>query len=115
MVKEYATTVRGKALADKVGRYLGFTNEITSLCSGITRNARAYNTIQEAWCCVEMSARQTRRTEAREAALEARIADLVGSLPATDDGPFTVRFQGDPRGWTVRLIHPDGKEIGCDD
>ena len=109
-----SVTNNGRKLADQLGRYVGWTSGISQTCSEITRAARSYCTIQERWCSEEMDDATRERLEAREERLEAKLADLVGDLPHTDDGPFVLRLQGDPRGHTVRLVAPDGREIGCD-
>lgn len=105
-------TNKGRELADRLGRHVGWAPTISETCSLICRHGTTYNRIQEAWCSVEMTDRETARLEAREARLEARIRDLAGRLPEHDSGPWRVRFEGDPRGWTVRLVAPNGAEVG---
>lgn len=107
-------TNNGRKLADKLGAYVGWTSNITLTCSEITRAARSYSTIQERWCSEEMSDATTERLVKREEKLEAKLDALVQDLPHTADGPFTLVLQGDPRGHTVKLVTPDGHEIGCD-
>ena len=107
-------TNNGRKLADQLGCYVGWTSNITLTCSEITRAARSYCTIQERWCSEEMDDATTEKLEARETRLEEKLSSLVQDLPETDDGPFVLRLEGDPRGHTVRLIAPDGREIGCD-
>ena len=77
------------------------------ICSLIARNAATYGRIQEAWCSVEMSPQQTSGTERREKNLERRISELVEQLPTVKGEQITVKFGGDPRGYTVKLIMPD--------
>ncbi len=108
-------TQRGRNLAWKINPFVGTTSAIEETCSLLARHAASYSRIQEAWCSVEMSDAATARLEAKESALEARIGSLVQDLPAPDDGPWRVVFEGDPRGWTVRIVTPDGREIGLDD
>lgn len=105
-------TTRGYDLACKLNPYIGSTYGIDQTCSLLHRHARTYDRIQEMWCNDEMSDRATARLEAQEAKLEARIRSLVQDLPQPDDGPWQVQFSGDPRGYTVRLIAPTGREIG---
>lgn len=103
-------TRRGKDLAWKLNPYVGTTNGIMQTCSLIARHAATYNAIQEGWCDNERQNNHapTREWyEAKEAWLVARITDLVADLPHTDDGPFEVRFQGDPRGSTVQIWLPN--------
>jgi hypothetical protein len=117
-------TERGDKLAAKLNPMMGTTLEIRETCALIARHARTHNRYAEMWCSVELSDRETARLERRETALEARITDLVSRLPETDDGPITVRFDGDPRGHTVKLVLPgesrrhadvwDQESIGAD-
>lgn len=107
-------TNNGRKLADSLGQYVGWTNGISTTCSAITRAARSYCTIQERFCSEDMSDATREALEAREERREAKLASLVQDLPHTDEGPFVLRLQGDPRGHTVRLVAPDGREIGCD-
>lgn len=105
-------TKKGLVLADKLGRYVGWAPGISETCSLICRHATTYDRIQVMWCNDEMSDARTARVEKREAQIEERIRHLVAMLPETDDGPFRVQFDGDPRGYTTRLLTPDGREIG---
>lgn len=100
------TTNRGRLLARKLAPWIGSTHAIDATCSLIARHATTYARIQEAWCNEEMGERRTARLEAQESRLERRIVDLVADLPATDDGPWRVRFDGDPRGFAVRICAP---------
>lgn len=103
-------TKRGRGLAWKLNPYIGTTWEIEETCSLIARHAITYSRIQEMWCDNERANNHEptrKRLEAQEARLEARITDLVADLPHTDEGPFRVEFQGDPRGSTVQLWLPN--------
>jgi hypothetical protein len=106
-------TKRGSELASRLNPYIGTTMEILETCSLIARSAVTHDRIQETWTSVELSDRATERLERREAGIEHRISELVENLPATDDGPFKVTFEGDPRGYTVKIVTPDGREIGA--
>lgn len=68
----------------------------------LVRLARAHARLAELACNQELTPRQ----EARDARTEARIREVLA--------PYGVRvkFQGDPRGYTVRLTFPtvDGRE-----
>jgi hypothetical protein len=99
-------TDRGRKLASKLNPAIGTTREIEETCSLIARHAKTHGHIQETWCSVELSDRQTARLMVREAALERRIVDLIEHLPDTDEGPWAVLFGGDPRGHTVKLVAP---------
>lgn len=101
-----APTAAGYRLAAKLAPAIGSTEQIARTCSLIARSAATYARIQEMRCNVEMDDRTTARMEEREAGLERRIRELVQDLPATDDGPFTVTFGGDPRGYCVKITAP---------
>jgi hypothetical protein len=117
-------TKRGERLAWSLNRWMGTTREIQETCSLIARHGMTYGRIQEVWCSRELSDHQTRWFESREETLERQIARLVESLPAPSDesgvlAPVVVEFEGDPRGWTVRLVVTDHRgaryEYGCDE
>lgn len=111
-------TERGRFIAWELNPYMGTTSEIQEACSLIGRHAVSYSRIQELWCSSERvnNVEWLRNYyETKEARLEARIADLVESLPHTDNGPVRVEFEGDPRGSTVKLLTPSGKVIAADE
>lgn len=111
-------TERGRFIAWELNPYMGTTSQIQEACSLIGRHAVSYSRIQELWCSDERACNVDwlrEYYEKREASLEARILDLVESLPWTADGPVTVEFQGDPRGSTVKLLTPRGKVIAADE
>jgi hypothetical protein len=111
-------TARGRFIAWELNPYMGTTSEIQEACSLIGRHAVSYSRIQELWCSSERVCNTDwlrESYEKREASLEARILDLVESLPHTDNGPVRVEFQGDPRGSTVKLLTPSGKVIAADE
>ena len=110
-------TKKGYELADRLGEHLGWTRQITEQCSAIARLATSYNTIQERWCNEEMSDALVEKLEKRETYIEKRLIDLVSNLPEPVGGAAAererrVRFDGDPRGYTSRIVMPDGREIG---
>lgn len=111
-------TARGRFIAWELNPYMGTTSEIQEACSLIGRHAVSYSRIQELWCGSERvnNVEWLRNYyETKEARLEARIADLVESLPHTDNGPVRVKFEGDPRGSTVKLTLPNGTVIAADE
>ena len=69
----------------------------------VRHNAARYATIQERWCSEEMSDRTTAALEAKEQRIEARITSLL------QPHGITVKFGGDPRGFTVKLHLPSGR------
>lgn len=105
-------TAPGSQLAWKLNPYIGTTAAIAETCSLLTRHGKTLDGIQVRWCNDEMSDRATAALEAREKRIEDRMRDLTDMLPHTDDGPWRIQFDGDPRGFTSRLIAPDGHEIG---
>lgn len=111
-------TARGRFIAWELNPYMGTTSEIQEACSLIGRHAVSYSRIQELWCSSERVNNVDwlrNYYETKEARLEARIADLVESLPHTDNGPVRVKFEGDPRGSTVKLTLPNGTVIAADE
>ena len=111
-------TARGRFIAWELNPYMGTTSEIQEACSLIGRHAVTYSHIQELWCGSERVNNVDwlrNYYEAKEARLEARITDLVESLPHTDSGPVRVEFEGDPRSSTVKLTLPSGKVIAADE
>lgn len=100
-------TSSGDKLASYLAPVLGYTHAIRETCSLIARHAKTYARIQEMWCSVEMSDAETARVERQEFLIEQRIRSLVADLPHSDDGPWSVEFSGDPRGYTVRLTCPE--------
>lgn len=69
---------------------MGFTYEaICRLLSAATTLHR----LSEVSCSVEVSDRETKRMERREASAEARVRSIVSEVPGA-----SVDFQGDPRG-----------------
>lgn len=72
-------------------------------CRGILAAATTLQRISELTCSVEMSERETARLERREANAEERVHRLAATFGARAD------FNGDPRGYVVRLILPSGK------
>ena len=111
------TTMKGYSLAYGLMQFgdYGTTQGIADTCSLISRHAATYARIAEDLCNVDYSDRpgMQDRVEAKADWCEARITRLVEDLPAFDDGRvWTVQFDGDPRGWVVRLRHPDADEYG---
>lgn len=101
-------TNRGRAFAAEIKRYFPAPSDTTlELLSLIARHARTHHRLQEISCSVEMTERQQLRHDRRDAQIEARIATLVARLPASTAGKVTVRFEGDPRGYTVKLVVPE--------
>jgi hypothetical protein len=102
-------TVRGKLLAGELAQYIGYTGAITATCSLIARHARTLENDAVA-VCNDSNADQE-KIDSRWDRLTARIADLVRELPESDGGPITAQFQGDPRGYIVKLVVIDGDGI----
>lgn len=92
-------TKRGKELARSVEPIIGRSAAIELALSRMARLAVGYSRMQETWCSVELSERETVRLEASEARLEAAIRRHFDTLPAG----LELRFTGDPRGYCVKL------------
>jgi hypothetical protein len=109
-----STTKRGNELAHLLNPYIGTTEQIRRICALIARHATTHARLATAACNREL----TRWEAAKETRIEARIRSLAELLPHTDNGPITVRFQEDPRGFTVKLHVPgypqDGNTWGLD-
>lgn len=75
---------------------------LPSICSELVRLAKRHHRIQERWCSEDMSGTPglTERVERQEAQLEEQIRDVAKQIP----GVRAVKFTGDPRGYTVRLM-----------
>jgi hypothetical protein len=105
-------TVRGRKLARKLNPAIGTTYAIEETCSLIARHAVTHHHLQEALCNGfrdyrgNWDEKASARAEKQDAQLEARITRLVENLPHTDEGAITVKFGGDPRGCTVKLVMP---------
>lgn len=107
-------TKRGLLLANQLLRF--FTkrqhNQVAEICSVIARHARTHCRLQEVACSVEMTEKQQARHDKRDEAIEARIRVLVGKLPKSKNGFPTVVFDGDPRGYTVKIGIPHASQEG---
>ncbi len=72
----------------------------THLADTLRRLSQEHCRLQEAQCNGPL----TKRQETRERNIEATVRKLIADhLPGV-----TARFQGDPRGYTVRLLLPSG-------
>ena len=111
-VRNATTTRAGVRFAQKLNYQIGTTGDIQRVASLLHRHAVTYDRIQEAWCNEDMGDARLAELAAREAAIEARVLDLVAYLPEPDSGPWGVEFSGDPRGYTIRLTTTDGREYG---
>lgn len=102
-------TVRGRLLAGELAQYIGYTGAIVATCSLIARHARTLENDAVA-VCDDANADQD-KLDLRWDRLTARITELVRDLPESDGGLITAQFQGDPRGYIVRLVVVDGAGI----
>jgi hypothetical protein len=73
---------------------------IADTADELMRLSRSHHYLQEASCNGELTSRQ----EARERNIEAKIVELAKLV-----GADRVRFGGDPRGCTVKLVFPSGR------
>jgi hypothetical protein len=98
-------TKKGRELAEKLGPSIGISGEIVQTCSLICRHATTHNRLQVIHCNRGLSKAEERKEEQ----IEARIKALVEELPHVDGKPIVPKFGGDPRGFTVKLVMPDGR------
>lgn len=107
-------TARGRLLSQLLSPYIGVTPDIQRVCSLIARIASRHCRLAERECSYEMTEHEAESVQAESDRLEARARALVASLPARVDGgaPLTVTFQGDPRGFTLKVHVPDRPHDG---
>ena len=102
-------TIRGKLLAGQLAQYIGYTGQIVYTCSLIARHAKTLENIAVR-VCNDADADQD-KLDRRWDQLTARIDSLVRDLPDSDGGAITAEYQGDPRGYVVKLIVRDAHDI----
>lgn len=98
-------------VGDNIMRHVGWTPAIKDTVRQLVIRGRQYHRIQEAWCNIPMNDEQLQSWTAKESRLIRIIRSLVQDLPQPDDGPWTVHFEGDPRGIVVKLITVDGNVV----
>jgi hypothetical protein len=106
-------TTGGRLLAGELACYVGTTHEIQATCSLIMRHAKTLRRYDEMLCgdgihSGEWVNDNYDRLHANSDRLENLITKLVGQLPETDGGRIVAVFQGDPRGYIVKLEVPTG-------
>lgn len=97
-------TKRGRELAREITGYVEIAHDTSVTCSLIARHASTHRRYMEHDCNVGLTAEQARKVDQ----IETRIRELVSYLPkvrATGQVP-TVKFSGDPRGYTVKIVIP---------
>ncbi|HEX6052745.1 MAG TPA: hypothetical protein VFZ21_25945 [Gemmatimonadaceae bacterium] len=96
-------TRRGHELNDLIAKFVGKTQRTLEICSLVARHATTHHRLQEIQCNREATAAEL----LQERNIEARIRKLVADLPQRSRGnSIAVKFQGDPRGYTVKLVVP---------
>lgn len=120
-------TTKGKELARKLAPSVGLPYPYTAFletCSLIARHTVTHHRLAEMYCngphfldrryFLDLPAKiqsewierwETRRKK-RDEQIEKRITVLVSDLAKQSDLDISVRFEGDPRGSTVRLLVP---------
>lgn len=100
----------GIELAESMLRYLPGADRavVVDACTRLVPLARRYSNLQEHGCNRGLTGAE-RRVETE---LERQIIAIVATMPASADGPLTARFQGDPRGCTVKLHIPGQPQAG---
>lgn len=79
--------------------------EVQETCSLICRHGASIKRLAERDCNQGLSDAE-RETDKMH---EARIRELVATLPKVNGEAIRAEFQGDPRGSTVKLVMPDGR------
>lgn len=79
-----------------------FGLEQRELVENMVANARQHCRIQERWCSEEMDAERSELVSIRESSIEGYIRAAAISLG------LRAHFDGDPRGFTVKLHAPTG-------
>jgi hypothetical protein len=97
-------TIRGRAKAAELG--LPNDHATLELVSLICRNAARMHTQQEADCSYEWSQAPAYQKRMRETA--ARIETLTDELATMHPG-YKLSTRGDPRGYCVYILPPDGR------
>lgn len=104
-------TRKGRELASKLDRSYPdlplrvWHETLYPLCSLVCRHAATHRRLQETACNRELTPQEM----TQEGRCEEHIRYLVERLPLVGGQPIRVKFQGDPRGYTVKLIMPDGR------
>ena len=76
---------------------------------------RQHDQMQERWCNDTMSDRTRKCYEIEEQVIMAGVERIVQRIAKNNEQKWSVRFDGDPRGYTVTLIREhDGHEFGID-
>lgn len=79
------------------------THEVMALARSLMRKASTSQRIAEMLCSVEMSERRQARIEKQDESNDAAIERLCKQYG------LECRLQGDPRGYTVKVILPSGR------
>ncbi len=80
----------------------------TLACSRLSRLAKSYATIQERWCCEEMSPKEVERTERAETLIETNVRKHCKTITEISGVTVEPLFNGDPRGSVIKLTLPNG-------
>jgi len=81
-------------------------SHVREVCSLVARHATTHARLAE----TAVNRDLTPREERQDRAVEARIRELVASLPKPRGrAAIGVEFSGDPRGFTVKLVVPGDK------
>ncbi len=75
----------------------------------LIRHAKALHHIAERQCSEEMSDEEVTKVNKREANIEKQILEIVSIRNQRQGDRVAVGFDGDPRGYVVKLHLPDGR------
>ncbi len=105
-----AITKNGRELADTLRKLGASGGELELICSRICKHAVTHCHFMEAACNRELTESELRA----EKNLEDNLSKYIGQIDVRwgdkdhDHSAMLPVFQGDPRGFTVRLRLPDG-------
>lgn len=97
-------TENGRKLAREISNWIEIAHDTSVICSLIARHARTHHRYMEIDCNEGLTAEQARKVDR----IEARIRELVSYLPKSKvkGAGLSVKFSGDPRGYTVKIVIP---------
>jgi dsDNA-specific endonuclease/ATPase MutS2 len=106
-IEEYQETYNQFSEDSTYFHSLGY-GDSKDLLDRLHRYETSLHTINERWCNEEMSDKTVQSLEKREKNIEDKVKEISDKLG------FSVSFNGDPRGGTIRFILPSGKSNNWD-
>jgi len=97
-----------RELRDALQEETGKLCDLDALATQV-RRARKLNRINERWCNEEMSERAEQRLRKEEESIEQRITAYFDALNQETGAAVEVHFNGDPRGYPVKVVLPKSR------